>query len=98
MLSEKTKIPICRLPVAGSAPEYATEKALAIGAFFLTLGVTLHVNPVPEVTGSKLISKILTQDLEKITGAKVLLAETPQKAAGAMLKAIGQKRQALNWR
>ena len=30
MLSEKTKIPIYKLPVAGSAPEYATEKALAM--------------------------------------------------------------------
>src|SRR3989338_1500888 len=98
MFSEKTKIPICRLPVAGSAPEYATEKALAIGSFFLALGVTLHVNPVPEVTGSKLISKILTQDLKKITGSKVLLAETPQKAAEALLQTIKRKRQELNWR
>ncbi|MBI2530043.1 MAG: anaerobic carbon-monoxide dehydrogenase catalytic subunit [Candidatus Diapherotrites archaeon] len=98
MVSEKTKIPIYKLPIAGSAPEYATEKALAIGTFFLALGITLHVNPIPEVTGSKLISKILTQDLEKITGARVLLAETPEKAAGAMLQAIRQKRQELDWR
>ncbi len=98
MLSERTKIPIYKLPVAGSAPEYATEKALAIGTFFLTLGVTLHVNPVPEVTGSKLVSRILTQDLEKITGAKVLLAETPEKAADALLQTIKQKRRTLKWR
>lgn len=94
-VAEKLKVPIYKLPVAASAPEYVTEKAVAIGTWALALGVTTHVNPVPPVTGSELVTRIFTKDLEGITGSKVLIGTTPEDAAKAMLKHIDDRRKGL---
>lgn len=94
-VADYLKVPIPALPVAGSAPEYVTEKAVAIGSFFLALGLGVHLNPMPPVTGSKLVAKILTRDLETLTGGKVLLGDTPEKAARAIINHIRKKRRAL---
>jgi carbon-monoxide dehydrogenase catalytic subunit len=94
-VAAKLKVPIYKLPVAASAPEYVTEKAVAIGTWALVIGVTTHVNPVPPVTGSELVTKIFTKDLEGITGSKVLIGTTPEDAAKAMLKHIDDRRKGL---
>lgn len=94
-VADKLKLPIYKLPVAGSAPEYVTEKAVAIGTWVLSIGVTTHLNPVPPVTGSDLVTKVFTKDLEGITGSKVLIGTTPEDAAKAMIKHIDKKRKGL---
>jgi len=94
-LSNKLKVPISSLPIAASAPEYMTEKAVAIALWALSLGIGLHVNPTPPVTGSKLVTKFLTQDLEKTTGGKVLLADRPDSAANILIEHIKGKRKLL---
>jgi len=96
-IADRLKVPISALPVAGSAPEYVTEKAVAIGTYFLTLGLAVHLNPIPPVTGSKLVTKVLTQDLEKITGGKVLIGTTPEAAAKAIIQHIKRKRTGLGF-
>ncbi len=94
-VAEKLKVPVYKLPVAASAPEYVTEKAVAIGTWALALGVTTHVNPVPPVTGSELVTRIFTKDLEGITGSKVLIGTTPEDAAKAMITHIDERRKGL---
>jgi len=94
-VAAKLKVPIYKLPVAASAPEYVTEKAVAIGTWALALGVTTHINPVPPVTGSELVTRVFTKDLEGITGSKVLIGTTPEDAAKAMLKHINGRRKNL---
>jgi carbon-monoxide dehydrogenase catalytic subunit len=94
-VSAKLGVPIHRLPVVASAPEYVTEKAVAIGTWALALGVTTHVNPVPPVTGSELVTRVFTKDLEGITGGKVLIGTTPEDAAKAMIKHIDDRRKGL---
>lgn len=94
-LANRLKVPINRLPIAASAPEYVTEKAVSIALWALSLGIGLHVNPTPPVTGSKLVTKFLTQDLEKITGGKVLLADKAENAAKVIIDHIKEKRKKL---
>lgn len=94
-IADYLKVPISSLPVAGSAPEYAHEKAVSIAAYFLTLGIATHINPAPPVTGSKLVTKLLTEDLEEIIGGKVLLGETPEEAAEVIINHIKNKRKKL---
>ncbi len=96
-IAEKLNVPIPKLPIAASAPEWVTEKAVAIGVWALALGITTHLNPIPPVTTppAGVVRKILTQDLEAITGAKVLLETTPQAAAEAMINHIKKKRREL---
>lgn len=94
-IADYLKVPIHKLPVAGSAPEYVTEKAVAIGTYFLTLGLGVHINPVPPITGSKLVTKVLTKDLESLIGGKVLIGTTPEQAAKVIIAHIKKKRKAL---
>ncbi len=83
------------LPVAASAPEYLEQKAVADGAFAVSFGLLLHLAPVPHVTGAPLVAKVLTNDVEALTGGKVLVELDPVKAADAMEAHINSKRKAL---
>ena len=86
---------ISQLPAAGSAPELVQEKAISIGSWLLALGLMVHIAPVPRVLGSPVATKVLTQDLEGITGGKAFVELDPVKAAAGMLAHIAVKRTAL---
>jgi len=84
-----------QLPVAASAPEYLEQKAVADGVFAVAFGLLTHIGPVPPVTGSPLVTKVLTEDIEGLTGGKVLVEEDPVKAAEAIAAHIEKKRKGL---
>ncbi len=83
------------LPVAASAPEYLEQKAVADGAFAVAFGLLLHLAPVPPVTGAPLVAKVLTSDVEALTGGKVLVEPDTVKAADGIEAHIDSKRKAL---
>ncbi|RKX79723.1 MAG: carbon-monoxide dehydrogenase catalytic subunit [Spirochaetes bacterium] len=86
---------ISDLPVAGAAPEWMSEKAVAIGMYFVASGVyTLINHPLP-IEGSKNVYKYLTEDIEKEVGGKWAFEPDPVKAAHKMLRHIDKKRKAL---
>jgi len=84
-----------QLPVAASAPEYLEQKAVADGIFAVAFGLLTHLGPVPPVTGSPLVTRILTQDVESLTGGKVVVELNPVKAADIIEDHILAKRKAL---
>jgi carbon-monoxide dehydrogenase catalytic subunit len=94
-LAGKIGIEISQLPVAGSAPEFITEKAISIGSFFLAAGILVHLAPPPRVFGSPFAIGLLTEKLPGINGGKVLVETDPEKAAAGILSHIRGKRQAL---
>jgi len=94
-LANKLDVKISQLPVAGSAPELVQEKAISIGTWLLALGLLVHIAPSPRILGSSLATKVLTQDLEKLTGGKAYVELDPIKAAAGMMDHIAQKRAAL---
>ena len=59
-----------RLPVAGAAPEWMSEKALSIGTYVVTSGVYTMLGVAPQVTGSENLTKFLTDDVEDIYGGR----------------------------
>ncbi|HEX3048013.1 MAG TPA: anaerobic carbon-monoxide dehydrogenase catalytic subunit [Bacillota bacterium] len=83
------------LPVAASAPEYLEQKAVADGIFAVTFGLLTHLGPVPPVAGAPLVTKILTQDVESLTGGKVSVEQDMVKAAAAIEAHINSKREKL---
>jgi carbon-monoxide dehydrogenase catalytic subunit len=83
------------LPVAASAPEYLEQKAVADGVFAVAFGLLTHLGPVPPVTGSPLVTSILTKDVEGLTGGRVMVEEDPVKAAEAIYAHIMEKRRGL---
>lgn len=94
-IAEALGVDPAQLPVAASAPEYLEQKAVVDGVFAVAFGLLTHIGPIPPVTGSELVTRILTSDIEEMTGGKVLVEEDPLKAAGAILRHIENKRKAL---
>ncbi len=86
---------ICDLPVAGAAPEWMSEKAVAIGFYFVASGVyTMIGKPLP-MMGSPNLYRYLTEEIEAETGGKWAFEEDPVEAAHKMLRHIDGKRKAL---
>lgn len=84
------------LPVAGAAPEWMSEKAIAIGWYFVASGLlVLFGMPFP-VYGSDNMTKYVFEDVEKITGGKWAFENDPLKMAKVMIEHINSKRKALN--
>ncbi|AFQ43757.1 anaerobic carbon-monoxide dehydrogenase catalytic subunit [Desulfosporosinus meridiei] len=83
------------LPVAASAPEPQHEKALSIGTWAVTMGLTTHLGVVPPVLGSKAVTELLTNGLSDVIGGKFYVETDPLKAAQGLLEDIRSKRQKL---
>ncbi|TYO95192.1 anaerobic carbon-monoxide dehydrogenase catalytic subunit [Desulfallas thermosapovorans] len=83
------------LPVAVTAPQYLEQKATIDALFALAFGLYTHLAPTPPVTGGPELVKLLTEDLEGLTGGKVALADTPESAAEGIEAHIMKKRSQL---
>ncbi|MCY6355654.1 anaerobic carbon-monoxide dehydrogenase catalytic subunit [Clostridium sp. ZS2-4] len=84
-----------QLPLVLSAPQWLEEQALADGAFGLALGLPLHLAKPPFITGSKVVTKILTEDLVDITGGQLILEDDVMTAADKLEEIILGKRKRL---
>lgn len=86
---------ISDLPAAGAAPEWMSEKAVAIGFYFVASGVyTMIGKPLP-MMGSKNLFKYLTDEIEEETGGKWAFEEDPIEAAHKMIRHMDKKRKLL---
>jgi len=81
-----------QLPVAGSAPEWMSEKAIAIGFYFVASGVLTHFGTPHPVLGSPAVHKFLTDDVEELTGGKFFFELDPVKAAAQIIDHLDKKR------
>ncbi|MFL0251368.1 anaerobic carbon-monoxide dehydrogenase catalytic subunit [Clostridium neuense] len=94
-LAEYLGIDIPQLPLVLSAPQWLEEQALADGAFGLSLGLPLHLAISPFIDGSPVVSKLLTEDLEGITGGRLIIEDDVIKAADELEKIIIDRRKKL---
>lgn len=94
-IAEYLGVDVCDLPVVASAPEYMEQKAVADAFTAVAFGLALHLAPAPPVLGSPLVTRILTEDVEALTGGKVFVALTAVEAADAIEAHIIAKRKAL---
>ncbi len=85
---------ISQLPAVGSAPLWMSEKAVAIGQYFVTSGAHVVFQDLP-VTGAKKFSKYILEGLKEEYGACWGVEKDPIKHARAMIAAIDEKREAL---
>jgi len=86
---------ISDLPIAGAAPEWYSEKAATIGVYFVASGVYTVLGPMPPVTGSMNIVKLLTEGLNDAVGATFAVEPDPEKAAVLIRAHIENKRKKL---
>jgi carbon-monoxide dehydrogenase catalytic subunit len=94
-LADALGVDISDLPVAGSAPEWYSEKAVTIGTYFVASGVTTHLGPMPPITGSMNVVNLLTSGLNDVVGATFAVEPDPEKAAVFLRQTIEGKRNAL---
>ena len=83
------------LPVVGAAPEWMSEKALAIGQYFVASGVFTVFGVNWPTIGSKEVTKYLFEDFEEMYGGTWAFEPDPIKAAHLMIAQIDKKRKAL---
>jgi carbon-monoxide dehydrogenase catalytic subunit len=83
------------LPVAGAAPEWMSEKAIAIGQYFVASGVyTVFGVTFPIVEGTK-FHKHLFEELETMGLGKWGFTKDPYVMAQMIIEHIDKKREAL---
>lgn len=86
---------ISDLPAAGFAPEWMSEKAVSIGAYFVASGVTAWMGGVHPAESSEEVKRILTEGWKEKVGAAYYFEPDHKKAVRDALAHIDAKRAAL---
>ncbi|GAW91937.1 anaerobic carbon-monoxide dehydrogenase catalytic subunit [Calderihabitans maritimus] len=94
-LAQALRVDLPQLPLVLSAPQWLEEQALADGAFGLALGLPLHLAMPPFITGSPLVTKILTEEMKNLTGGQVIVEGEVIPAAEKLESIIVEKRAAI---
>ncbi len=94
-IANELGVDTAQLPIAATAPEYMEQKATIDAIFAVALGVYTHVAPLPPVTGAPELVKLLTEDVENITGGKLAPECDPIEAVDWIEKHIMKRRKEL---
>jgi anaerobic carbon-monoxide dehydrogenase catalytic subunit len=83
------------LPAVGVAPEWMSEKAIAISCYFVASGVDVVLGHPFYVSGSPNVEKFLNEETKELFGASFRVEEDPKKAAATIIALLDQKRERL---
>jgi carbon-monoxide dehydrogenase catalytic subunit len=83
------------LPAAGAAPEWMSEKALAIGHYFVASGIFTVFGTTWPTLGSDKVTKLLFEEYEETFRGMWAYEPDPLEAARLMITHIDKKRKAL---
>jgi len=86
---------IYQIPAAGCAPEWMSEKAVAIGQYFVSSGVYVVFGRTFPTSGSKDVTDFLFKDIEELYGGLWDVEDDPVKMAEKMIRRIDKGREAL---
>jgi len=94
-LANALNVPIHKLPIAGAAPEWYSQKAVSIGAYFVASGVYTVLGVMPHISGSPAVVSLLTDGLNGAVNASFAVEPDPVKAADLIAAHIERKRTGL---
>lgn len=94
-LADHLDVDVPELPIAVTAPEWMEQKATIDGIFAVAYGAYTHLSPTPFVTGAPQLVKLLTEDVESLTGGKIALGDDPVEVANNIEAHILSKRKGL---
>ncbi len=86
---------IDKLPLAGAAPEWYSEKAVSIGAYVVASGIYTVLGVQPAIFGSQKVVELLAQGLNDVVGAAFAVEPDPEKSSVLIRRHIEKKRQGL---
>ncbi len=79
---------IYQLPAVGCAPQWMSEKAIAIGMYFVASGVQVVFGPDFPTLGSKTVTDFLFNEIENYLGGSWRVARTANEFANIMIDRI----------
>lgn len=94
-LADHLNVDVPDLPIAVTAPEWMEQKATIDGVFAVAYGAYTHLSPTPFVTGAPQLVKLLTEDVEGLTGGKIALGDDPKEVASNIEAHIMSKRKGM---
>ena len=94
-LADSLGLDLSQLPVAGAAPEWYSEKAVAIGAYVVASGIFTVLGVQPAIFGSRKVVSLLAEGLESVVGARFAVEPDFEKQAVLIRRHIERKRMAL---
>ena len=83
------------LPIVGLAPEWMSEKAIAIGCYFVASGIDVILGNPFYVAGSDNVSRFLYGETRPIFGASFHVHDDPHGAAQTAMRIIRERRERL---
>ena len=83
------------IPAVGVAPEWMSEKAIAIGCYFVASGIDVILGHPFHIRGSGNVKRFLEQDAEDLFGASFHVCEDPMTAFDNIMKILESRRQKL---
>jgi len=86
---------IDKLPLAGAAPEWYSEKAVSIGAYVVASGIYTVLGVQPPIFGSQKVVELLANGLNDVVGAAFAVEPDPEKSSVLIRRHIEKKRQEL---
>jgi anaerobic carbon-monoxide dehydrogenase catalytic subunit len=86
---------LSEVPVVGVAPEWMSEKAIAIGCYFVASGVDVILGHPFHIGGSDNVTRFLNEDTRDLFGASFHVCSDPQEAVTAIMEIINRKRERL---
>jgi carbon-monoxide dehydrogenase catalytic subunit len=86
---------ISDIPAVGIAPEWMSEKALAIASYCAASGAYVIMGIKNPVEGSQFVTDMISKDWEKSVGGKIEFVVEPEEMLRRILEHIDNKRAAL---
>jgi len=86
---------ISQVPAAGCAPEWMSEKAIAIGQYCVASGFYVVFGRTFPTAGSKVLTDFLFKEIEELYGGMWAVEEDPTEMAQMMIRHIDKAREAL---
>lgn len=86
---------IYQVPAAGCAPEWMSEKAVAIGQYFVASGMMVVFGVSFPTAGSEILSDFLFREIEDLTGGMWVFEPDPLEMARILIERIDAGRKAL---
>ncbi len=94
-LANAIGVDIDKLPLAGAAPEWYSEKAATIAFYAMASGIYTVLGVMPPILGSKKVTELAISGLNGVFGACFAVEPDPVKAAQLITDHIMEKRKGL---
>jgi carbon-monoxide dehydrogenase catalytic subunit len=94
-IAKQWGVGVTELPIVGCAPEWMSEKAVAIANYVVATGINVYLGIEPQVKGSSRMMELITEGTRRITGAGYVINMDPHELVAGVISGIEEKRAAL---